>query len=200
MDPVDRTAEFEAFGSVIRLADATGGRHSALLQLDLFLGATERGDINPAKIIREIRALEGIGTASQTKPPTQFTRKPLRGLWHKHYSGAGVQAIAHNVKGALKTYGIPLFQKKIDEAQAAGEERYMTSADVEDIVQDIVYGNMERRTTAAAVTGDWLIYAQHQGQNFYLCLADHTTGDDVIRSRIDEVCVKEFPFLLEILN
>jgi hypothetical protein len=49
------------------------------------------------------------------------------------------------------------------------------------------------------MTGEWLVYAIHEGQNYYLCLGTHKSGDDALRQQIDLICVPEFPFLKEIL-
>jgi len=50
------------------------------------------------------------------------------------------------------------------------------------------------------MTGEWIIYAEHESQKFYLCLAKHNDGDETIRERIGRVCVREFPFLRDVLR
>jgi hypothetical protein len=81
----------------------------------------------------------------------------------------------------------------------AGEERFVTVEDIKAITDDAVQGNLRRRFEANELTGEWLIYAQHDGLNYYLALGRHDTGDDIIRTQIDGVCCYEFPFIRNLL-
>lgn len=198
-DGTDMTEEIAGFASAIGLECYAPGRYSLLLTLGLF-GGWKSGMQNPAKVMREIQALEGIGEASSLKPPIQNRHPPLKGLWHKHYLEDGLPSMALNLRAALKQYGIPLFKQRIADAEASGEERYVTAADVAAIADDVVRGNWERRMAAQALTGEWLIFAQHEGLNYYLCLATHDTSTYAdVRVQIDAICCQEFPFLSELL-
>lgn len=163
------------------------------------MAASSRERQNPAKIIREIEALEGIGRPSQLKPPTQFNRPPLKGLWHEHYVEDGLRSTAINVKKGLSIYGSPLFRQHMQEAQDAGEVRYVTQEDVASLAHDAVHGNWQRMASAAELTGEWIVYAQHDSANYYLYLGRHASGDDYLRSQIDAICCQEFPFLTALL-
>jgi len=55
------------------------------------------------------------------------------------------------------------------------------------------------RSRKQCLTGEWIIYAQHEGQNYYLCLAQHDEDADAFE-RIKRGCVDEFPFLRSQLN
>src|SRR5580704_18889283 len=79
----DMTAELTAFAASIGLDRVAPGRYSFALVLGLF-GGFKSGHQNPAKIMREIEALEGIGPPSQLKTPGSFNHQPLKGLWHTH--------------------------------------------------------------------------------------------------------------------
>ena len=50
------------------------------------------------------------------------------------------------------------------------------------------------------MTGEWIVYAQHKNQKFYLCLAKHNDGDEKIREKIERICMREFPFLKDVLQ
>jgi len=76
----------------------------------------------------------------------------------------------------------------------------MTEDDAKLIAHDVVHGNYMRRSDANQLTGEWIIYAQHEGQNYYLCLGEHNSGDDHIRAKIDSVCVPEYSFLSQLLT
>lgn len=198
----DKSAELTNFGNFIGLEAAAPSRYSILLVLGLF-GGCKSGRLNPAKVIHEIEVLEGIGTIpSQLKPPSMFNRptSPLKGLWHKHYLEDGLRSMAINLKKGIERDGLPLFEQRIREAQEAGEERYVSMEDCKSLADDAVRGNWMRLADAEALTGEWIIYAQYEGANYYLCLGRHDSGDDDLRKQIDAVCCQEFPFLTKLLT
>jgi hypothetical protein len=45
------------------------------------------------------------------------------------------------------------------------------------------------------LTGEWIIFARHDGKNYYLCLNTHEAGDQFVYDRIMEHCVRDFPGL-----
>jgi len=173
---MDMSAELANFANFIGLDTAAPNRYSILLVLGLF-GGYKSGHLNPAKIIHEIKALEGIGTSSQLKPASLFKHPPLKGLWHKHYLEDGLRPFAINIQKGLKKYGIPFVEQRIREAQIAGV----------------------RLAKSEALTGEWIVYAQHEGKNYYLCLGKHDSGDDELRKQIEVVCCQEFTFLTTLL-
>jgi len=198
-DGKDVSAEFSRFVEQIGLEAAAPGRYSFLLVLDLFGGAMS-GRRNAAKVMREIRALEGVGPPSQMKPPIQNKHPPLKGLWHKHYFGEGVPAVAINVRKGLGRFGLPYAAQKIKEAREAGEERFFTPEDLIAIANDVVHGHMDRLRVGQGLTGEWLVYAEHERQNYYLGLTTHDpAAHDEMRRKIDAMCCAEFPFLAELL-
>jgi hypothetical protein len=189
--------ELDHFAAWFGLNSLAPGRLSFLLLLQLF-GGFKSQQASPYRVIAEIKALEG-GRPSRMKPPTQFTRQVLAGLWHQHYLPEGLPALAINLQNGLRKHGLPWFERKIAEAEASGVEQYVTEDDIKHIVHDAVHGNLERRSADQAWTGEWIIYAQHDGARYYLSLGGHTWGDENIRAQIDSICCREFPFLEAIL-
>jgi hypothetical protein len=109
--------------------------------------------------------------------------------------------MAINIQKGLKIHGMPLFKQRILEAQKAGEERYVSIDDVKSLTEDVVRGNWGRLAAAAALTGEWIIYAQYGGKNYYLCLGTHDkSGHKGLRQEIDDFCCLEFPFLSTLLS
>jgi hypothetical protein len=195
----DVTSELRAFAEVIGLERVAAGRYSIALLLGLF-GGFKSGMQNPAKIIREIGALEGLGAPSRTKTAQAFTGFRLRGLIHKHYLSDGLKSLAVNMKNELDRSGIPLLKQKVADAEASGEERYFTVEDAKWIAYEASHGSMLRRMQRNALTGEWLIYAMHEGRSYYLCLGRHDGNDGELRTQIDAICCQEFPFLKELLS
>jgi hypothetical protein len=186
------------FKAMIRLDDILDDRYSLVFLLDLYF-AFENSEINVDALMHEVKFLEGQLSDSKTKPASKFLRPPLQGLWHKHFYDSSISGMAQNVKNALNSYSIPYFEKKIEEARESGEEKYMTVEDIPHLVNDIVTGNLKRRSEEQKITGEWLVYAAHEGVNYYLCIAKHREGDANIRKRLDSTCFYEFPFLEGIL-
>ena len=93
----DMTPEINNFINFIGLERAAPNRYSILLVLGLF-GSCKSGLLNPAKVIQEIKSLEGIRSSGQCKPATQFKHPPLKGLWHKHYLDDGLSSMAFNIE------------------------------------------------------------------------------------------------------
>lgn len=195
---VDISSEIYDFVDFSRLSRVAPGRCSILLALELY-GGLKSGHQDPFKIVREIEILEGSGERSQFKPATPFTRPPLKGLWHKHYLEDGLNSMALNLKKGLKKHGIPAFQRRIDQSKLEGVERFMVEEDIPEVVNDAISGNWIGMADAAQLTGEWIVYAIHEGRKYYLCLGRHTEGDAAIRKKLNEVCCAEFEFLNSIL-
>ena len=194
-DGSDRTDEILDFAKLIGLDSVAPGRYSVLLVLGLF-GGFKSGQQGPEKIISEISALEGSGVSTGLKAPTKFIHPPLKGLCHKHHLQDGLPSMALNLQKGLKKFGMPLMNEWIQEAQESGEERIFSEKHVGPIIADIMSGNWKRLVDQQALTGEWIIYAQHEGKNYYLCLGTHdTTTHEDLRRQIDAVCCLEFPFL-----
>jgi dihydrofolate reductase len=85
-------------------------------------------------------------------------------------------------------------------SKISGEERYFTADDAAWIAREASWGSIERRSARSALTGEWIIYAQYRGENYYLCLGRHDSGDALLRHQIDRVCCLEFPFLPNLLH
>jgi hypothetical protein len=148
----DVTAEITNFANIFGLERAAPGRCSILLVFGLW-GGFKSGSLNPAKVVNEIRVLEGIGSPSRLKAPVEFKHPPLKGLWHKHYLPDGIRSMAWNIQKGLNKYGLPLFKQRIADAEAAGVERHVSFEDIPSLVDDAVNRNWARLAGAAALNG-----------------------------------------------
>jgi hypothetical protein len=193
----DKTAELHEFSCAIGLEAAAPDRYSTLLVLHLFGGFASQA-LNPAKVMHEIKALEGTGNSSIMKPPIPF-KPPLKGLLHKHYLPVGRTAMVRNLLNGLRKDGLPWFEQRVREAQTEGVEWFVTPEDINAITHDAVTGNWTRRAGAREMTGEWVVYAQHEGANYYLCLGEHKEDKRHLRAQIEAVCFPEFPFLAKLL-
>jgi hypothetical protein len=192
------SAEFEAFIEVTHLDDIAPGRISFLL-LSVLFASSKAGRTDPFLIAREIEALEK-NQPTGLKPPIQNRHPPLKGLWHKHYMQSDIGSMALNLQHGLKRFGIPYLREKVREAKKAGELRYFGVEDVGPLTKDAVHGNLERLRQAEKLTGEWIVFAKHEGQNYYLTIATHDKSThEGLRQQIDALCCREFPFLEKLL-
>jgi hypothetical protein len=175
----------------------THSRCSTLFLAELYIRARSTvipGD--PAKIIAEVRSLEGYGRETWTKEASLFEHRPLLGLWHKHYLADN--GLAMNIVQGL---GGPKFKRlrSVIEKQHRPGATHFTVDDVPRIakaVTDVYFERADRRQ----LTGEWIIFARHEGQNYYLCLGSHTDDDQELCDKIRQTCAGEFPFLDALLN
>lgn len=195
----DKTSDVIRFAQATRLDHVTSGRYSLQFISEFYCHSMIAGYIDPFKVMAEINYLEGFGKSVGTKEESQFTGKLLGGLWHKHYIEDGVSSMAQNLQMALKVYGLPKLEAMVKDSMASGEERFMTEEDLTKVMEDAVYGNYVRRANQNRLTGEWIVYAKYNNNNYYLCLGRHTQGDAAIRRQIDNICTPDFPFLSEIL-
>jgi hypothetical protein len=124
-DGSDAKPALMSFANQLGLETIAPGRYSLLLILQLFGGYASRRT-HPRKVIREIEALEGIGTPSRFKPPIQNKHPPLKGLWHKHFMQDDMRSLALNFMHGLKRYGMPIFEQRAREAAKARETRHVS--------------------------------------------------------------------------
>lgn len=177
-------------------------RFSSLLIMQIYTSYVTRTE-DPFNICHEILCLEEgpSNCSSNTKPQAMFNRKPfLRGLWHKHYRGVGIPTFAQNLRMSLHTYGIPYLDELLEKSERTGETHYLTEEDAKKISHQVVMEHYMRRSAEKKMTGHWIIYAIHEGKNYYLCLGQHTDDEAHLRTQIDMVCKADFQFLESILE
>ena len=179
----------------IFLLDLPNAAMSMLFLLQLQKNRDQRL-LNTHVIADEVRCLEGVGRSTMTKPASQFTREPLRGLWHKHFMDA--RFMLKNIGNHWRLgQGGELLEKMLEEEFAAEESGYFTDELAARISHRLVMGGYTDRAGQGDLTGEWIVFKKHESRRFYLTLASHTEGDDAIYKRILEWCLPEFPFLFE---
>ena len=163
------------------------GRYSVSLAHEL-ANMYEGRTGNVFAVFDEIAGLEGhpIARPSLTKPPSRFTRSPLRELWHKHYHQADfiptnvenhwrANSFADHIKNAVAKMSVP--------------NHKLTGF----MLHELVISGYQDRSQAGRLTGEWIIYARQDERNTYLTLGTHG-DDDAIYERV-RACANEFPDL-----
>ncbi len=186
--------------SLIEFADEIGlnaiapSRYSKLFVFKLWLYVHVEG-IEIPFILEELKALEGLtNKAVATKPAAEFTRPPLKGLWHKHFFSA--RFVGYNIATHMLGKRLEETVRRIfDPARSPTVTRGM----IEEMAHALSHGALEERERQGKLTGEWIVFAKHQGQNYYLTLDIHPrdrSGDQKIYDEISRMAYAELPFLV----
>ena len=181
--------ELGEYANMVGLDQATPGHYSWLFVMQLYLHAEGNG-IDPAMIVAELKALEGGTQSVGTKPATEFTKQPLKGLWHKHFFSA--HFVCHNL---ANHHAGGRLGKLVEQVMDPKQYPVVTAELIDKLTHEIVTSAFEKREAQDKLTGEWIVFAKHGGHNYYLCLAMHDTGDQIIYDQIKSVCFCQFPFL-----
>jgi hypothetical protein len=148
--------------------------------------------VSPFSISDQIRYLESDSNrGTQMKRATQFLRPPLYPLWHQHYFSA--HFIAKNIYEEFKRGGKG--RKIIEEIFDPKKSEIVTVEMIRELSHRTTVELFEQRASESRSTGEWLIFSEHEGVRYYLCLATHTTPDQQIYERLKIICRMQFPFL-----
>lgn len=178
------------FAAEVGLGSIVPDRYSKLFVFKLWLYAHVHG-IEIPSILEEMKALEGLpNKAPATKPATQFVRPPLKGLWHQHFFSA--RFVGHNIATHMLGKRLEETVKRIfDPVRSPTVTREM----IGEMAHAVTHGALEERENQSKLTGEWIVFTKHQGQNYYLTLATHTTEDQQTFDEISSMAYAEFPFL-----
>jgi hypothetical protein len=182
--------QLRAYADAIGLSNVAPGRYSWLFVLNVYLYEQING-VDPGMILQETRNLEsGVHPGRGTKPATQFQKEPLKGLWHQHFFSAHfvVQNIVNELAGGR-------LRALVEEVLEPKKSPVITREMINELSHRATQEQLEKRDDDGRLTGEWIVFAKHDGQNYYLCLSTHTSGDQAIYDQIKSVCFLQFPFL-----
>lgn len=145
--------------------------------------------ISPFEIMATVQNLEKGKKSNGVKASSKFRKPPLKGLWYQHYFVANF--LAHNVlkdfeNGKMKS----LIERILRSSPSATRDEL-----AEKIARVTANRPIEQRAREGKLTGEWVVFAKNNGQNYYLSLCRHDEGDAVIFDKITEHCRANFPDL-----
>ncbi|MBP7766639.1 MAG: hypothetical protein KA113_15740 [Syntrophaceae bacterium] len=181
--------ELRAYAEKIGLHGIAESRYSWQFVIDLLLFHQVNG-VDPYEILDEIRSLEGLRPSTGTKAPTQFTREPLIGFWHKHFFSA--RFVAHNIINELA--GDKL-SRLVEDVLDPNKSPIITKEMINELAHRVTVESLENRGRGGKLTGEWIVFAKHEEKNYYLTLCTHKVGDQALYERINKICFPQFPFL-----
>ena len=152
----EQLSEFAAMYSV---SDEIRSRISELLWLDLYIFDSEFG-VSPDDVLREIKNLEYGETDSQTKSASQFSHRPLKGLWYKHFFCA--HFVPHNISNALKG---GVLERLVNEVLDPSKSPIITKEMIKELPHRVVHEPIQGRANNNKLTGEWIVFAKQNQKN-----------------------------------
>ena len=182
-------AKLGPYASFLGLDRIAPGRYSWAFVADLYLNEHLQG-VDPTMVIEELKDMEAGRSTTGTKPASEFTRPPLKGLWHKHYFSAHfvpTNILNHLSGDKMMKLAEHVFDRTVSPV--------CTEEMLRQFAHEISHGSLEQRTSANKLTGEWIVFAKHVGQNYYLRTTTHNHGDQALYDSIRSTSLREFPFL-----
>lgn len=128
----------------------------------------------------------------QTKSPTYFKRKPLKGLLHKHYFQAAF--MKKNIYNELKKPRNleKIFQNAIT-TSGLNFGDIISPSFINALVNGVILDMYEQRSHANKLTGEWVVYTTFNDVNYFLTLGQHGLEQIIHKNVVS--CFEEFPEL-----
>lgn len=138
------------------------------------------------RLYDEIGQMEGSDPlrCTGTKPAKPLNRK-LRGLMHKHYKVVSLASFAINQRNHWR-------RKDTGHRLEAILNDFCRDGHDGKLTHELVLDAHAERHAANKVTGEWIVYAEITGANYYLTLATHKEPDEAVNARVRS-CFAEFP-------
>ncbi len=155
---------------------------------------TAQGDV--PFVMDALDALEGHRLAPNIKPATPFRHQPLCPLWHQHFF-----ATRHMFRNIGERWGIAHGKgnRDLDSMIARVANDHGNDPDIwPGVLASRFADGYVDRSQAGRLTGDWIVFALHEGQRYYLDLATHEEGEPAnaarLLAKLKGSASAEFPF------
>lgn len=148
-------------------------------------------------VLDGIDGLEGLRVSRNVKSASQFRHPPLHPLWHKHFF-----APRHMIRNIGERWGIARGKGNgdLDQMIARVADEHGHDPDVWPgvLAHQFADGYVEH-SQAGRITGDWIVFAEHEGTRYYLDLASHEEGQGAraehLLAKLRCSAAAEFPFV-----
>jgi hypothetical protein len=163
------------------------GKCSRLIRNEIAEGMRQR-TINAFAVYDIIGQMEGSDPPRRTGiKPAKPLKRELQGLMHIHYITSPLPDFGLNIKNHWNS-------NKAEFDRITSE--FWRDGHAGKAAHEIVLGGYQARHCADQMTGEWIVYAEVGGVNYYLTLATHDepNRDIAIKERVRS-CFAEFPEL-----
>ena len=151
--------------------------------------------INVHRMMDEVRYLEGAKSHTNTKKASAFNRAPLKGLMKTHFTDARFIVKNIGVHFGLDNGGGKKLDKLIRDAVERNTSGWVDDEFASYIAHGMTISAYEERAAKKKITGEWIVFQEYGGKKYYLTLAAHSEGDEVIYGRVLDCYDMDFPFL-----
>jgi hypothetical protein len=162
----------------------TFGSHTFYFQPYDIYSEIERLELGSSKGRAFSEGLSGLYHTHHNR--TVFIAKNLLRRWKAKVQASGLSE---------RDYLMNLIEATLPELTARGLSQ---SEAAQRVLPTIAYKELMDSAESHDKTGEWLIYAVHQGTNYYLTLAYHKEPVADIWARVEQ-CLPDFPFLKALL-
>jgi hypothetical protein len=167
------------------------GKCSWLLRNELAERMRHR-TISASAVYDEIGQMEGSDPPRRTgTKPADRLKYELNGLMHKHYKVSSKLSFMINISNHWAQRSSKTQQRKI-------ETNFQRDGHAGKAAHRIVLDGYQARHAANEMTGEWIVYAEIAGVNYYLTLGTHEDRASV-KDRVRS-CFSEFPELGALLG
>ncbi len=163
------------------------GKCSGLLRNEIAEGMRQR-TISAFAVYGEIGQMEGSDPPRRTGTKSaQPLKYELSGLMHKHYKTSSMPDFMLNIENHWRRKSSKAERHRI-------ESEFQCDGHAGRAAHEIVLGGYQTRHGADQMTGEWIVYAEAGGVNYYLTLATHNEPASAVKERVRS-CFVEFPEL-----
>lgn len=149
------------------------------------------------EVTREIRSIEMGDKRSHTKNVDAFKRhKNLKGLKKKHFTCAAFILQNIGAHWGLANVGNSKLDKLLEPIATIGDDQEEADRFFSKLAHQLTIEAHDERFAENKVTGEWIIFDDRSGRNYYLTLARHSEPDDMIWERAKLAMEFDFPWLL----
>lgn len=169
-------------------------RISSVLLVQLF--QIERGRfISVFSVTDELQSMEGLRPKRGTRAAEPFRGSVLKGLQKKHFTDA---QFLHENMGAhfeMRNGGNARLKALVARAFDQNTSGFVDDDFCNTLAHFSTVAAIEERARTNRLTGEWIVFHRHHGENFYVTLASHREPDEEILKRVQSACSSDrFPF------
>lgn len=172
-------------------------RVSTLLMVQL-ASARKSRSFDTFSVTDVIGFLEGLRLTKIVKDPEKFKYPPLDCFWKVHFTGPVF--LERNLANELGIFNRKNKKLRLLCERVIEQEKRDPSPDGWQgrLAHTLTIEAYEARAARKEMTGEWIIFGRHKDQNYYLCIAQHSSSKETDQEIFDAIkrnCEQEFPFL-----
>jgi len=150
---------------------------------------------NVFSILDEVKYLEGVWKGTLTKTAVPFRRGQLKGYMKKHYTEARYFVKNIGAHFGMEHGGNKRLEEVFEKANRLNKSGCIDDEYIGFVANEITFNCYKERAKAKRLTGEWIVFENHNNMNYYLTLATHNEDEAGIFKRIEMAIGMNFPFL-----